>query len=232
MLQSRFAFAKDQIVFEPARVDNKVMTSKVISFEDKKYESLLKYWFGEIRYERSYFEERMGIWFGKSDSVDADLRIRFGDWFDELERTGLPEWRKTDRGLLALVILTDQVSRNIFRDSERAFRYDSLAETVVSDLIAGGRDLSYSLPEKMFLYLPLEHSENEFHQIKSVEKFGELLKESPPSLRPYFEDALEYARRHREIIGRFGRFPHRNRALSRETTPQEREFLRQPGSSF
>lgn len=206
--------------------------SPLISFEDRKYESLLKYWFGEIKYESAYFEERMKIWFGKSDSIDAELRDRFGEWFEELERTGFPEWRKTERGLLALVILTDQVSRNIFRDTERAFRYDTIAEQVVSELIDTGKDLTYQLPEKMFLYLPLEHSENELNQSKSVEKFAGLLKEAPPSLRPYFEGTLDYAHRHREIIVRFGRFPHRNRALSRETTPEEREFLLQPNSSF
>lgn len=208
------------------------MEQKVVSLEDRKYESLLRYWFGETKYEREYFDERMSIWFGKSDSVDADLRIRFGSWFDELERTGLPAWRQTPQGLLGLVILTDQVSRNIFRNTPRAFHYDTIAETIAMDLISQNLDLRYEPVERMFLYLPLEHSENEAHQEISVQKFSDLARESLPSLRPYFNEALDYARKHREIIGRFGRFPHRNRILDRTTTPQEKSFLREPGSSF
>ena len=135
----------------------------------------------------------------------------------------VPEsWRTTARGMLAAVIALDQFPRNLYRGDPRAFAADPAALALATEAVERGLDRAMSIDERKFLYLPFEHSEDPAVQARSVELFAALED----------EDTLGYALRHKEIIDRFGRFPHRNEVLGRESTPEEIEFLKEPDSSF
>ncbi len=161
--------------------------------------------------------------FKKDDAFDRRIRDRFGEVHRIAAVGGLDWWMATAQGCLALVITLDQFPRNMFRGSPEAFAGDGQALTVADAAIARGFDAQLPPRQCMFLYLPYQHSERLDHQRRSVELVGRLAGEP---------DWLKYAERHLEIIARFGRFPHRNAVLGRETSPEEAEFLRQPNSSF
>ena len=145
------------------------------------------------------------------------------------------EWEKTAAGRLALIILFDQFSRNLYRGTPKMFENDPLALNLTLRSIQEGMDRPLSLLERIFMYMPLMHSEARDIQALSIECFGKLVNESQqknPANVPYFEYSLGYAKQHRDIVERFGRFPRRNVILSRATTSAEQIFLTQPGSSF
>jgi uncharacterized protein (DUF924 family) len=180
---------------------------------------ILDFWFGEST------EAPRDFWFSKSESVDAEMRSRFGALVEEALVGSLDHWTATPEGTLALILLLDQFTRNIFRDSARAFAGDAAALAVAKRLIADGRHLKLAPRERQFAYLPFEHSENLADQHESLRLFGELANEGLP-------DLLVWARKHYDIFARFGRYPHRNELLGRASTAEEIEFLRQPGSRF
>jgi uncharacterized protein (DUF924 family) len=161
-------------------------------------------------------------WFTKSDANDALIRER-GLAIHERLAGGLPPETRTDpRAALAAVIALDQFPRNMFRGTPRAFATDPLALELAKPAVASGLDKGMSKDERTFLYLPFEHSEDAADQRQCVALFAQL--EDPELTR--------YAEAHKVIIDRFGRFPHRNAILGRTSTPEELEFLTQPGSSF
>jgi uncharacterized protein (DUF924 family) len=145
---------------------------------------------------------------------------------------GCTDWAVSAEGALALVILLDQFPRNLHRGSPQAFAADPLARRIAAAAIAAGFDRATPWDRRKFFYLPFEHSEDAADQALSVELFAAWLVESPPERRAAAEDQFEYVLRHQEIIERFGRFPHRNVALGRVTTPEEAIFLQEPRSSF
>lgn len=177
------------------------------------YEVVLALWFGELESE---------AWFTKSDTTDLLISERCLVVHEELARRLPPETRSNSRAALAAVIALDQFPRNMFRGTPRAFATDPVALALAKDAVASGFDRDTVKNERLFLYLPFEHSESLADQRRSVELFAEL------------DDAelLRYAEAHKVIIERFGRFPHRNAILGRRSTPEEEEFLKQPGSSF
>ena len=163
-----------------------------------------------------------GKWFVRSDELDAAIRLRFGDVTAGAIAGAYPHRDMTDREKLALIIVLDQFARNLYRGSADAFAGDSLALELARELIDRNADAGFSPEESTFLYLPLEHSENLANQelcVALFEKQGN-------------ENNIRYAVLHRDIIRRFGRFPHRNEVLGRESTAAELEFLKQPDSSF
>ncbi len=133
---------------------------------------------------------------------------------------------------LAHILLLDQFTRNIFRNTPRAFAGDGQALALANGLVNQARDLILPPFMRWFVYLPFEHSETWADQVRSVDLFTRLLKDAPPDHAQAFASALDYAKRHYEVIARFGRFPHRNAILERASTERERVFLQQPGSSF
>ena len=137
-----------------------------------------------------------------------------------------------DPGRLALVLLTDQFPRSIYRGTPAAFAFDAIARSLCLESLADGSDRALRPIERVFLYLPFEHSESLTDQDRAVELFRALAADVEPRLTPPFEDYLDYALRHRAIVERFGRFPHRNAILARPSTPAEIAFLEEPGSSF
>jgi uncharacterized protein (DUF924 family) len=192
-------------------------------------EDVLTFWFGPPGSPPLANAKR---WFERDAAFDTEIATRFGELVKRAGAGELEAWRDTPTGALALVIVLDQFSRNLHRDSALAFANDPAARDVAKDVRA--RSLDRALPPvlRAFLYLPYEHAEDPALQEESVALFAELRAEAPPELAEYLDETLDYARRHRDVIARFGRFPHRNRALGRASTPAEIEFLEQPGSSF
>ena len=166
-------------------------------------------------------------WFRKDDAFDFAIRERFGAAV-ESALSGTPD-EESEEALLARILLLDQFTRNVFRGTPRAFAGDAKALQIAETLVAAGRDKNLSPWQRWFAYLPFEHSESLLDQERSVALFAALAREMQHEA---FDSARDYAVRHREVIARFGRFPHRNAILGRESTAEEIEFLTQPGSSF
>ncbi|MDP2131987.1 MAG: DUF924 family protein [Sulfuritalea sp.] len=167
-------------------------------------------------------------WFRKDDAFDAAIRERFGGAVENA-MNGPPPVDASDADLLATVLLLDQFTRNIFRGTPRAFAGDAQALQLAESLVAAGRDKNLTPWQRWFAYLPFEHSELLLDQERSVALFAALRREMQHEA---FDSAHDYALRHRTVIERFGRFPHRNAVLGRPSTVEEIEFLKQPGSSF
>jgi uncharacterized protein (DUF924 family) len=172
------------------------------------------------------------LWFERDRDFDADIRQRFADAVHAAQLGGLEDWRATPQGTLALVLLLDQMARNIHRGEAKAFLGDPRALAISRETIARGQDRGFGFQERRFLYLPFAHSEAIADQDRAIELFTDLMNGCEAAFRREAEKQLDYAHRHRAIILRFGRYPHRNAALGRETTAAEAEFLKGPNSSF
>lgn len=195
-------------------------------------DSILGFWFGDELDEAAVAAELASLWWSKEPAMDAEIRRRFESLVIAAGVGELEQWRSSIRGRLALVLLTDQFPRSIYRGTPAAFAFDAIARSLCLESLADGSDRKLRPIERVFLYLPLEHSESLDDQDRSVELFRALAAEVEPRLTPMFEDYLDYALRHRAIVERFGRFPHRNAILARPSTPAEIAFLEEPGSSF
>jgi uncharacterized protein (DUF924 family) len=160
-------------------------------------------------------------WFTKDEAFDAAIRARFLDIYEAAVTGRLGDWEQTAESALALTIVLDQFPRNMFRGHARSFAADPLARAVAGRAIACGFDRDIPLPERQFFYLPFEHSESSADQ----QRCCELCRATGDA------DLLKWAEIHADIIRRFGRFPHRNAALGRATTPEEQAFLDQGGFS-
>jgi uncharacterized protein (DUF924 family) len=194
-------------------------------------ETILEFWFGGDTDNSVVAENKSALWWSKNSDVDAEMRQRFESFVHRAGAGELSDWQSSPRGRLALILLTDQFPRNIYRASPRAFAHDREALALCVDGIDQGVDLQLRPIERAFFYLPLEHSESLEYQDSSVRQFRRLLDEVGAGQK-VFEEYLNIAVRHRDIIARFGRFPHRNKILGREPTSDELAFLATPGSSF
>ncbi len=185
---------------------------------------ILDFWFGKPD-EADYGKPRK-VWFTKNPEFDQEVRSRFLIDYQQAAAGHLDDWKASPLGCLALIILLDQFPRNMFRGQPQTFATDPQALAYAQHTVAQGFDKELLPIQRGFVYLPFEHSENLAHQRQAIELFS--------TLKDYPECAsgVDYAHRHLKVIERFGRFPHRNKILGRETTPEEAEFLKQPGSSF
>lgn len=184
---------------------------------------ILAFWFGE---------RARPLWFEKDAAFDAEIRAGFGAAHGEAAAGRLAAWEAAPDSALALVVLLDQFSRNIHRDTPKAFACDGAARGVATRAIARGFERHLDFDQRLFLYLPFEHSEDLADQRRAVALFRGLAEEQVGKRRDMGFELVGYAERHCEIIERFGRFPHRNATLGRETTAAEEAFLRGPNSSF
>jgi len=182
----------------------------------KSVDEILEFWFGTEDAEGRQTQSR---WFTVDPEFDRLCTVMFLQRYEDAASGLLEDWREEPRSCLALLLLLDQFPRNMFRNAARAFAADAKAREIVSHAIRAGFDRALSPVERMFLYLPFEHSESLDDQFESVRLTRALAAEDPHS------DALKYAEQHLEIIQRFGRFPARNAALGRESTEQELDFL-------
>lgn len=196
------------------------------------WQPLLDWWFGHAESPDEISADKGKLWFGKKDSQDLEARERFGVFVDQALAGELTEWTQRPEGWLAVVLLLDQLPRMIFRDTPKAFSGDLRAQKLVAQGIAADFDRQLKPIQRVFIYLVFEHCENLAVQNEAVSRFIDLLAEQPEAERAVFADNLDYAERHRKVIARFGRFPHRNAVLGRESTAEELAFLKEPGSRF
>lgn len=177
------------------------------------YGEINSFWFDEI-------DPKM--WWAKDAAFDAAITERFAAVHAAAAKAELYPWRRSIEGRLAEVIVLDQFSRNMFRDRPEAFAFDATALVLAQEAVASGHDQLLSLQQRAFLYMPFMHSESLLIHERAEKLFAS----------PGLEGNLEFERKHKAIIQRFGRYPHRNQVLGRRSTAQEIEFLQQPGSSF
>jgi uncharacterized protein (DUF924 family) len=192
----------------------------VIDAMDQRATDVLDFWFAGSAEPRAE-------WFRKDAAFDALIAGRFGALVERALSGGLASWAGEPAAALAQVIVLDQFTRNIFRDTPRAFAGDALALAAAQAMVARGDDLALPPLHRVFAYLPFEHAEDRAMQQESLRLFGALA-----AVEAALASNEDYARRHAEIIERFGRFPHRNAQLGRASTAEEQQFLQQPGSGF
>ncbi len=189
------------------------------------------FWFGPLPMSAQTLEERMRLWFGgkgasaSQQERDATIRARFEPLIERAARGELDAWAGSPRRRLSLILLLDQFPRNIYRGTARAYAYDEQALALTLSGMQSGADAALDPVERLFFYMPLQHSESADVQEESVAAYRRLLHEAPAELRNAFEEALRFAELHRSIIERFGRYPHRNQALGRASTPEEEAYL-------
>ena len=201
---------------------------------DERIDRVIDFWFGPDPIPAQAVTRR---WFTRDLEFDTEIRRKFGDLNDEASAGGLDDWRGTARGELALLVVLDQFSRNLYRDNARAFATDAGALGVANELLLSDRVRELTYHQRMIALLPYEHAEDRATQAEGVAAFAGLLEEARersagPEVMQILTVGLDYAKQHAAIIERFGRFPHRNVALGRPTTPEEQQFLTQPGSRF
>ena len=174
---------------------------------------ILHFWFTELTPKQHY---------AKDAALDESIRSRFGATLEAAARSELFAWRATPQGRLAEVLVLDQFSRNVYRDTARAFAQDALALALAQQLVVSGQDRSLPLAQRSFAYMSYMHSESALIHAQAALLFSQ----------PGMEDSLRFEQRHQAIIERFGRYPHRNAILGRASTPEELAFLNEPGSAF
>jgi uncharacterized protein (DUF924 family) len=173
----------------------------------------LHFWFTELTPKQH---------FAKDPALDETIRARFGATLEAATKCELFAWRATPEGRLAEILVLDQFSRNVHRHTARAFAQDALALALAQELVASGQDRSLPLAQRSFSYMPYMHSESALIHAQALTLFAQA----------GMEDSLRFEQRHQAIIERFGRYPHRNALLGRESTPEELAFLLEPGSAF
>lgn len=200
--------------------------------DETRPEAVVRFWLGDDSDDPRTVDAHRKYWFTKDPAFDRRVAEEFGTDVERASRGELDHWARSPRGALALVLVCDQFPRNIHRGTPRAFALDERALRTARALVAHGDDAALGYVERAFLYMPLMHAEDLDAQQLGVERFAALAGEAPSPLSKTMRNFHHYAERHMEIVQRFGRFPHRNAILGRESTPDEAEFLQQPGSSF
>jgi len=199
---------------------------------EKIRDELLDFWFGDATDDVEAGQTQAALWWGASAETDDLIAGRFGQAASAAAAGALDHWTGSPRGRLALILLLDQMPRVIHRGAPGAFAQDDKARRVAAIGLESGADRLLRPIERVFFYLPFEHSEDERDQQRSIELYKKLAAEVPEKWREAFDGYLDFAVRHEVIIDRFGRFPHRNAILGRESTLEELEFLKEPGSGF
>lgn len=194
-------------------------------------EEILKYWFGQVEDTVFPSQNRTHIWFSQDELVDSEIRNMFSRDLEKAALGEYQEWEDNSRSTLALIILFDQLSRHIYRNTPLAFAQDHRALDLCLRGIERQFDHVISLIERAFFYFPLMHSENVEIQATSIRAYKILVDLSFPEARGVFENFLDHALKHFDIIKRFGRFPERNEILGRTSTAEEKQFLEQESKS-
>ena len=194
-------------------------------------EAVLAFWLGPLDEHGRASEAHAARWWNKSAEFDAECRAKFEAVHASICEGGHASWLSTARGYVAFIVVLDQLSRNMFRGSARMYEADPIAARTAVEAIDRGLDAELGYHERYFLYMPLMHAEALPLQERCVAVF-ESMRADFAAFEDNIAQAIRYAEQHRDIVARFGRFPHRNAILGRESTDEERRFLEQPGSSF
>lgn len=198
---------------------------------DPKALEVLDFWFGPLKSAEDFPKDKIILWFGKKSDIDKGIRDNYQYLLQAAANHELDSWKSTPRGRLALILLLDQLSRNMYRDTPQAFSFDEQAVQLTLEGLEAHDDEKLLPIERAFLYFPLTHAEDVKLQELSVQKYKALVLLAPASLRSNYKSYEDFALRHYDVISCFGRFPHRNKVLGRLSTPEEIEFLKTPGSS-
>lgn len=194
---------------------------------------ILEYWFGANPHDAAACNEAQSkLWWGKSAKTDSEIAERFGETLASACKGELDEWADDPESCAALIVVLDQFSRVIHRDTPGMFEQDDRAQALTLRMLESGAIEKLHPIQRSFVLMPLMHSESEGLQDRGVEAFATLAQAVPEDARKPFDSFHKYAIQHRDIVARFGRFPHRNENLGRESTPEELAFLEQPNSRF
>jgi uncharacterized protein (DUF924 family) len=195
-------------------------------------EDVLEFWFGHPGPAAEVAARQSKLWFGKSAANDQLVTDRFADTLIAAGAGQLDHWALTPRNRVALIVVLDQFPHHIHRNHGQSFAYDAQSLALTQAMIQNGDAARIAPIERVFVYLPLEHAESLALQDESVALYTQLVADASDAERPLFKGFLDYAQQHRDVVSRFGRFPHRNELLGRPSTADEIAFLEQPGSRF
>ncbi len=194
---------------------------------------VLDYWFGDsANLEVDDLKEYFQRWFQGGKEIDKEIKARFGKAVKQAAANELSRWENTTEGSLALIILLDQFTRNVYRGTAKAFSYDIKASRLCQKLIEVGADKEMSWSQRGFCYMPLQHAEDVNMQQQGIEMYLDLVEDTPDELKKVAAGFLLSAREHKTIIDKFGRFPHRNKVLQRQSTDEELIYLATGAKSF
>lgn len=194
-------------------------------------DEVLAFWLGAPAQDHDSFMHKVRRWFGADKALDAEIRTRFGDDLQRARDGALDEWAKTPRGRLALIIVLDQFTRNLYRGTSRAYENDARSLALCEAGLDAHEDEALSFEEKLFLEMPLGHSEDVSRQERHVALVEAAANAAPESMHKPYGEAVKHARGYLEQIRRFGRFPHRNMILGRTCTQEEMAFLDSPSTN-
>ncbi len=197
-----------------------------------KIEQIHAFWFGSLDTEGLVDAQKSARWWQKNPEFDTEIAATFGEDIQQAIVGECNSWLKQAAGRLAAILLIDQFCRNIYRGKPNAFAHDHLARAWCLEGMKAKHDEQLPHVKRVFYYMPLMHAEDQDLQLLSVTIYRELAKSAPLKLQEMLTSNYEFACRHKDIIDRFGRFPHRNEILGRQSTAEELTFLKQPGSSF
>jgi uncharacterized protein (DUF924 family) len=213
--------------------DESEVTDSAFSEEDQaRIESVLTFWFKAHQLSAPQIDGRMDTWFGEDPIFDEQIAHEFSTDVEDASTGQLDHWASEPRGRLALIILLDQFRRNIYRNKPGAFSLDKTALRLCVEGAMEQKDQGLTPIERVFFYMPLQHAESRKVQQKSREIFNKLAEAVSPTYRQTFETVAQFAELHADIIDQFGRFPHRNRILNRDNTPEEDEYLAGDAPTF
>ena len=201
------------------------MDATITDIDQLRIESILEFWFKEQKLSAPKIDSRMDVWFGDDPEFDHEIEREFGTDVEAASEGKLDHWAHKPQGRLALIILLDQFRRNIFRGTADAFAKDKAALKHCVEGAMRKADQSLSPIERVFFYMPLQHSESRKVQAKAISIFGRLADAVSPTYTETFATIAQFAELHHDVIELFGRFPHRNKLLGRQNTSQEEEYL-------
>lgn len=209
----------------PVKLLSESMDATITDDDQMRIERVLSFWFKERTMTAPQIDARMDTWFGEDAAFDHEIEQIFADDIKRASQGKLTHWGETARGRLALILLIDQFRRNVHRGSAAAFSHDKLALKLCVEGAMRQMDNELTPIERVFFYMPLQHAESRRVQEKSVAIYERLANAVSATYRETFETVLQFAELHRDIVERFGRFPHRNTLLGRADTPEEAEYL-------
>lgn len=208
------------------------MEATITDDDQIRIDAVLAFWFEERELSAPQIDGRMDIWFGEDPVFDHQIKNEFAEEMDRAVEGKLDHWAKEPRGRLALILLLDQFRRNVFRNSAEAFSADKQALKLCVEGAMEKKDKGLSPIERVFFYMPLQHAESRKVQEKSCDLYNKLAEAVSPTYKETFETIAQFAELHRDIIERYGRFPHRNALLNRRNTPEEEEYLSGDNPTF
>ena len=208
------------------------MDATITDDDQIRIDAILSFWFREQALSAPQIDRRMDIWFGEDEVFDLECKKEFAQDIELASEGKLDHWAHKPHGRLALILLLDQFRRNIYRNTADAFAKDKLALKLCVEGARDKKDQGLTPIQKAFFYMPLQHTESIKVQDKAVEIFKRLAEAVSPTYRETFETMVTFAELHRDIIAQFGRFPHRNKLLGRDNTPEEEEYLAADSPDF